>query len=233
MKKTSPLPNIKIYVSEKRDGSVNSPQQAQKLLQKHELKLPLCYFHHHHQANRYHRSCKPQKKLTEVWADAAITNQKVALVMKVADCFPIVLSAKKSNVIALIHGGWKPLLQNVIELTILDLQLKYKLNPNEIFAWIGPGIHGCCYHFPTKPIQADLHSWKNSVFKKNGIWQVDLVQFIKQELSRLGLSSNSIIDVDRCTGCNCDTYFSHYKSNKLNTSQESNQGRMIVAVEVI
>lgn len=229
MLQISPFPNIRIFISEKRDGSVNTPHQAQDLLKKHELKSPICYFHHHHQATRYHCSSKPQKNPKEVWADAAITNQKVALAMKVADCFPIVLSSKDSQVIALIHGGWKPLLQNIIELTILDLQLKHKLNPDEISTWIGPGIHGCCYHFKNKPIQADLHSWQDFTLKKDDYWQIDLAGFIKQELTRLGVDKDSIIDFNQCTSCNYDTYFSHYKNKQL----DKDQGRMVVAIETI
>ncbi len=225
----SPFSNLRVFVSEKRDGSVNSPQEAQALLQKYQFQSPICYFHHHHQADRHLLLSKPQNSLQEVWADAVLSNQQVCLAMKVADCFPIVLSSKKSQVIALIHGGWKPLLQNIIELSVLDLRLTYKLNPKDLYAWIGPGIHNCCYHFEDKPIQADLRSWQSFVQQKDDHWEIDLAKYIKQELNKQGIKKESIIDFDQCTCCNDETFFSHYSQKVSKNDQE----RMLVAVEMI
>lgn len=225
----SPFSNLKIFVSEKRDGSIDSVQQAQKLLQTHQMDSPICYFHHRHQAQRYHYLSKSDNQLEEVWSDAATSNQEVCLAMKVADCFPIILSSKESKVIALIHGGWKPLLQNIIELTVLDLQLQYKLSPRKMLTWIGPGIQSCCYHFKDKPIQADWHSWQAAINRTHNNWSIDLVKFITQELIKAGVKEDSIINYNQCTSCQSDSYFSHHQAGQSNL----NSGRMLVAVKPI
>ncbi|KUK79397.1 MAG: Uncharacterized protein, YfiH family [Microgenomates bacterium 39_7] len=223
----SPFPKVKIFISEKRDGSINSSIQAQQLLQKHQVKSPICYFHHHHQANRYHYLSKSDNPLKEVWSDAVISNQEVCLVMKVADCFPIVLFSKESKVIALIHAGWKPLLQNIIALTMQDLQLQYNVSPKKIQAWIGPGIHSCCYLFKEKPIQANWPSWQCAIKRSGDFWSIDLIKFIIQELTKLGVQKNSIINFNQCTSCQSDSFFSHYQATRSRFSS----GRMLVAVE--
>ena len=225
----SPFSKLKIFISEKKDGSIDSPKQAFELLQQYQTNLSICYFHHLHQVDRHHCLQRPKKKIEEVWADAAITNQKTCLAMKVADCFPIVLTSQTTPVVALIHAGWKPLLQNIIKLTLLDLQLRHNLLPGNVKAWIGPGIHSCCYRFKEKPIQADWHSWQSAIKKINNTWTIDLSQYIIHELSQAGVKKNYIINFDQCTGCQSDSFFSHFQANQ----SDSISGRMLVAAKLM
>jgi len=70
-------------------------------------------------------------------ADAAITKEKnIALAIMTADCLPILLSTKKGNEIAAIHGGWRPLVGNIISNTLA----KMSASPSDLVAWLGPCI---------------------------------------------------------------------------------------------
>ena len=72
-----------------------------------------------------------------VVADAAISRQKhSALAIMTADCLPILLSDEQGEVIAAIHGGWRPLASAIIENTIDKMQI----TPSKVFAWLGPCI---------------------------------------------------------------------------------------------
>ncbi len=216
-----------IYLSEKNEGSIDTEKMARKYLLANQIKDPVCYFHHQHQAHRVIASLKNYKQ--KAWADAAITNQPVCLAMIVADCFPIILYDPQHNILALAHGGWKPLLQNIIELTVLDMQLQFKANVSRIQAWIGPGIRSCCYHFQKQPIQTRLPSWQPAISQSAKGWSLNLPLFIKNELARLGVTTDNIIDYNQCTACQPHQYFSHYRSKKANEKD----GRMMVAAQLI
>ena len=69
--------------------------------------------------------------------DAAVTTQpNVALAVMTADCLPILLSEPTGKVVAAIHGGWRPLAQNIIAKTIDAMPVSSK----ELVAWLGPCI---------------------------------------------------------------------------------------------
>lgn len=224
--KLKPVAPFQVYLSEKKNGSITSADQARHLLQQNNCQKPVVYFYHQHQAERFYldQINSPNK----INADAVITQkQNVCLAMSVADCFPVLLTSPQKNTMALVHAGWKPLLQNIIELTVLDLQHLYKLDPSRLIVWIGPGIRRCCYHFKEKPVQAELSSWQKVITKNKKGWQIDLVGFIQNELKRLGVNAKNIFDFEICTSCNSENYFSHYK----NVQQKNPDGRTLVAIE--
>ena len=70
-------------------------------------------------------------------ADAAISQKSdtVAVVMT-ADCLPILLCNRSGSEVAAIHAGWRGLADGIIEATIN----KMKSSPDQLLAWIGPGI---------------------------------------------------------------------------------------------
>lgn len=225
MIKISPVFNYNIYISEKKEGSIHTINQAKNYLLKHGIKSSICYFHHQHQAHRFW--CSKQQVEQKILADAVLSSQKnTCLSMSVADCFPVILTVADSDVFALIHAGWKPLLQNILELTLLEMQYTKSVRPDQITAWIGPGIHSCCYHFKDKPIQADLPNWSKAITQKKGVWRIDLALFIQQELLRLGLNRKKIIDYNQCTFCQSERLFSHQRSLKT----KEKKGHILIAV---
>lgn len=230
MLKFSPFSNSQIFLSEKKDGSVANAKQAIKLLRKNKISADVCYFHHQHQAHRFYLNSKKEKIQSQIWADAIIsTNKKICLAMSIADCFPIFITSnnKSKNIFALIHAGWKPLLQNIIQLTLNDLRYLYKIDLTTLKVWIGPGIKNCCYRFKQKPIQADLPSWQKFISQNNNFWYINLKDFIKNELLNLDIEPSNIIDYNACTHCNPDIYFSHQR----NLNNKEVEGRMLVAIQ--
>ncbi|MBD3250461.1 MAG: hypothetical protein GF381_02755 [Candidatus Pacebacteria bacterium] len=188
------------------------------------------YFFHQHQANRViwtKDKLSPGKQFFLATADAAVTNaSNFGLAMLVADCFPILLVDQRRQVFALIHAGWKPLLQNIIELTLLDLKLEFGVKPTGLTAWIGPGVRNCCYRFSDKPLQAELPSWQPTIQKQKSKWAIDLPLFIINELKRLGLNQKQILDYGQCTYCQDQTFFSHRRS----LEKKDQKGRIVVGV---
>jgi YfiH family protein len=70
-------------------------------------------------------------------ADAAFTSkQNTVCAVLTADCLPILLCNKEGTQVAVIHAGWRGLLDGVIESTIRNMGCP----GNELMAWLGPAI---------------------------------------------------------------------------------------------
>ena len=95
--------------------------------------------------------------------DALITMQTdILLLIKTADCQPILLVDPENKIIAAIHSGWRGSVQNIIEATVTkmcDLGSK----PEKIFAGIGPSLGPCCAEFINYKQELPEYMWAFSV----------------------------------------------------------------------
>ena len=67
--------------------------------------------------------------------DAMITTKKnIPLVIKTADCIPILLYDKENKVLALVHSGWKGTLNNIVGKTVSKMLDTYHSIPYNIEA---------------------------------------------------------------------------------------------------
>ncbi len=156
-------------------------------------------------------------------ADAAITKQKnIALAIMTADCLPILLSTKQGDEIAAIHGGWRPLVDNIIAKTIA----KMSAAPNEIVAWLGPCIGADSFEVGVEVKQQFI---KNSpMFEQAFIKQsatdssdnqikdekylANLALIATLQLNQLGVSNVSLLP--HCTFSKETEYFSYRRDGQ-------------------
>ena len=149
--------------------------------------------------------------------DALITNKKnIPLVIKTADCIPILLYDKKNKVIALIHSGWKGTLNNIVIDTLNIMKDKYNSQKEDISAYLYPAIRKC--HFE---VEIDVYNqFKNKINniekytqKKDIKYYIDLEQLVIDNLKQNNITN--IYDSKICTYCNHDKYHS-YRYNHTN-----------------
>lgn len=149
--------------------------------------------------------------------DSLITNEiNKLLIIKIADCVPIILYDKENQVLALIHSGWKGTLENITENTIKTMKERFNSKSKNIEAYIYPSIRKC--HFE---VEEDVYSlFKNKIDnidkytkQKDKKYYIDLQSIIKDKLIKLGI--NDIMDTNICTYCNHETYYS-YRYNHTN-----------------
>ena len=139
-------------------------------------------------------------------ADAIITDQKkLPIGILTADCVPILIFDKKTNIIAAIHAGWKGAYKGIIT-KVINFLISKGCERTNIFASIGPCIAQKNYNvkqnFLRKFIKKDK---KNRVFfkiRKNIIY-FDLPNYVKSQLK-----FNKILNIDHI---NIDTF--DYKNN--------------------
>ena len=75
-------------------------------------------------------------------ADALVTRTPgLALSIRTADCYPILIADPRTRSIAAIHAGWRGSASRIVAETIR----KMRSHPEDLHAAIGPGIGVCCY----------------------------------------------------------------------------------------
>ena len=163
-------------------------------------------------------------------SDAIITkNQEFALGVVTADCVPILLYDKKSEIVGCIHAGWKGALLGVIKNTVK--KIKKLSGGNDIFASIGPCIGKSSYEVDVKFYKKFLsNSQKNKKYfsKKNKVKMLfDLRTFVADKLIELKVR---VDHVQHDTFREKKNFFSFRRSFKL---KQSDYGRCISVIRLL
>lgn len=107
---------------------------------------------------------------TERSADAAVTRQcNTPLVVMTADCLPIVLCNQEGSEIAVVHAGWRGLVNGIVESTLA----KMTSTPATLMAWVGPAICHRCFEIGDEVRSAyiERYPFTKDTFTTNGMKQ--------------------------------------------------------------
>lgn len=145
----------------------------------------------------------------------------LVLNVSIADCFPVWFHDVKTGWVAISHCGWRGIAKGIHKLQIQKL-LETGSQIENIQVVIGPGIRLC--HFEVGGEVAEcfpLRFIKES--ETIGKFFVDLPGIIRQDLLDLGVWQKNIEDMDRCTYCEPDTFYSYRRDGGIT-------GRMIAGI---
>ncbi|HET8599686.1 MAG TPA: polyphenol oxidase family protein [Segeticoccus sp.] len=128
-------------------------------------------------------------------ADAMVTAlPDVVLLVRAADCVPVVLADPDAGVVGVAHAGRRGVEGGVVPSAVEQMR---DLGARELTAWIGPHICGACYEVPAAmqaevaavvPETASTTSW--------GTPALDLGAGVRAQLVAAGAT---VRDVSRCT----------------------------------
>lgn len=143
--------------------------------------------------------------------DSLITKTKeLYLFVTTGDCLPIAIFDPASQSISLIHAGWEGLNKGIIR-NVVDYFIKnFQALPSNLVVSIGPSIGPCCYTHTSPPAQLNSSLWKKCIFKKGGLYSIDLWSFAENQLKSLGVNPKNISNSKECT-YHINKYFSHHK----------------------
>ena len=154
-------------------------------------------------------------------ADALITTQKnIPLVIKTADCAPVILFEPEQRVVAAVHAGWQSVVKGILENTIRIMTENFNCKPEIIKCAIGPSIRSCCYEVKndvSRRFPDDVILWENNKS------YLDIPKAIQVRLVDQGIQIENIDDSQLCTACNEKLFFSHRRD-------KGKTGRMMTAV---
>ena len=155
-------------------------------------------------------------------ADALITNlRQTAIGVFTADCCPVLITGKKA--VSATHAGWKSTLQNISYKTALKYNDVFGITSDELTAYIGSCIGQCCFELGDEVYDmfiSENKDWQKFFIKKDK-WHLDLRGLNRYQLEKAGIPQNQIIDLNECTYCLQDKYFSYRRMKKRNGSMFS------------
>jgi YfiH family protein len=127
----------------------------------------------------------------------------LGLLVLVADCLPVALIAPGRA--AMLHCGWRPLAAGIVEKALATFE-------EPPAAAIGPGIGRCCYEVGEEVLAefADLEGVADGRM-------LDLRMVVRRKLESAGVTQ--IEDVDLCTSCRPDLFFSHRRDKGVTGRQ--------------
>jgi polyphenol oxidase len=147
-----------------------------------------------------------------VQADGLITNaSNVPLVMRFADCVPVVLFDPVHHAIGIAHAGWKGTLLGAGASTLGEMSLRYGTRPEEVLAGIGPSIGPCCYEVGSEVVQGVREAFPgepNLISPSvTGGLHFDLWAANETALVAAGVRNIEVARI--CTSCNTHEFYSH------------------------
>ena len=148
-------------------------------------------------------------------ADAVIdTEGKYKLVIRTADCLPILVQSKSGKIKAAIHAGWRSLLSGIIENTIEKMKT---LTDEPFLAALGPCMQN--KHFEVKQDLIERFPINIQNDTEIFIHKDEKVFFDVPKLAIRKLNNLGIVDVN--TDCCIDTYENeNYYSYRRSTHKD-------------
>jgi YfiH family protein len=147
-----------------------------------------------------------------VKADAIITNKPdVALLMRFADCVPVLLFDPIEQVIGIVHAGWQGTLDGVVYHTVKVMDNRFTSKPENIIACIGPSIGAHHYSVGEEVVTQVERVFKERssmvLINQNGDKKFDLWTANRLLLEQAGVRSLESSGI--CTVCELENWFSH------------------------
>lgn len=196
------IPGCMIVMTNREDGDISSETVLQQKMRNFDKTLVIPRLAHGSVR-------KVVTKPETLQCDALITTDNtLALGIRVADCLPIVCSVVGRG-LAIIHGGWRSLLQNIVPLTLADLCSTTDVGPKDIFVWIGPSIQQCCNTMHNIPVQSYFPEWKQYVHEKNGQYSVSLQDAVLDQCRTFGIPGDHLHNDGECTYHKTESYYSY------------------------
>lgn len=145
-----------------------------------------------------------------------------AVVVKTADCVPVLMADKEKGTVSAVHAGWRGTVNDIVTKSAE----KMKCNPENLLCAIGPCINVCCYEVGNEVKEAvnDLFASKGMADKTDEMFVTGCDCSMKSKLyANLPLVNKTLlmnegvpeenIDVSViCTCCQGNEFFSHRQS---------------------
>lgn len=145
-------------------------------------------------------------------ADGIVTDTDgLTLVMRFADCVPILIFDPVTGSVGMAHAGWLGTVRKIAARLVDQLQLRFGAQPADMLAGIGPSIGPD--HYPVGPEVIDQVSGafgaaaQHHLAQHNGAVHFDLWSANRSLLESRGVGSIEVAEI--CTACHLEDWYSH------------------------
>ncbi len=135
----------------------------------------------------------------------------LTLTMTHGDCAPIYLVDPRRRAVSLVHAGWQGTLAQVAATAVRSLQERWRTDPADLYALIGPSIGPCCYQVGELVWETAKSLGESVGIREDGPghWRLDLWETNRRLLQAAGVPEEQIMVSGICTACNPDRFYSH------------------------
>ena len=118
----------------------------------------------------------------------------VALLVRVADCVPVLLADPVRGVVGAAHAGRAGMVAGIVPRTLAAMR---GLGAEEITAWVGPHVCGGCYEVP-EAMRSEVAASVPEAYAETtwGTPAVDVGAGVRAQLAAAG---TEVVDASRCT----------------------------------
>lgn len=160
----------------------------------------------------------------EEQADGMATSRPgLALMIKTADCQPILLAHASGRFIMAIHAGWRGNRQDYPRIAVEEFCGRYGLEPQDLWAVRGPSLGPAAAEFVhfDEEWGPEYLPWYDKARRS-----VDLWALTRHQLESAGLLPGRILGLDICTFDNAESFFSYRHVRRMG-SGDGRQGSFI------
>lgn len=125
----------------------------------------------------------------------------VVLMVRVADCLPVLLADAGAGVVGAAHAGRNGLATGVVPATVARMR---EAGASEITAWFGPYVCGRCYEVPAA-MQAEV-AGVEPASRATTSWGTPSLDIGAGARAQLEREAVRVVDVSRCTRESDDLY---------------------------
>jgi YfiH family protein len=150
--------------------------------------------------------------------DALITNAPgLLLVVRTADCLPVLLADGKNRAVASVHCGWRGTRARILERAVREMGSAYDTEPSGLLAAFGPCIGTSCYEVGPEVGEAFASAgFPEAVLSpapgRPGKFLLDLRTANIWLLEGLGVKRSAVWSAEACTHCDRDLF--SYRRNR-------------------
>jgi YfiH family protein len=150
--------------------------------------------------------------------DALVTSLPgVAVSIRTADCYPILLADARNRAVGAVHAGWRGTAAHIAEKTLEAMRSEFGTSPADVSAAIGPGIGVCCYEVGEEVARQ---------FGFGARTHLDLLSENRKQLEAAGVPPQNIQALGVCTSCDAERFFSYRREKEA-------AGRMISFIRIL
>lgn len=144
-----------------------------------------------------------------------IVPDQVATLLCFADCVPVII-VSPSSAFAVVHAGWKGMVAGIAQkafrlLMDHDHARGFSFSSKDYNVYVGPYIHGECFETGKDVQEAFADAFGPECL--HGDSHIDLGRALRCSLGKEGVDQARIADVNICTVCHNDRFFS-YRAQK-------------------
>jgi polyphenol oxidase len=148
------------------------------------------------------------------------------LMLRYADCTPVLLADPKQHVVAAVHAGWRGSAVRAASAAVEALNDRFGSQPRDLIAGIGPAIGPCCYTVGQDVVDA-FADRPDLLSRTEGGQRLDLWEANRQALVEAGVPTEQIEVAGICTQCQSERFFSH----RANGGQLAGRFAALIRVE--